>query len=232
MQSSKILHTLLYLICLFSKYANIFLIMKINATFDPLLFRHALNPFLAIGAKWIRTILWLAFCLNLCFTNLTFGAETGRNSPGQSNGALWGFGQSVDRNDELWRKGKAGTDLNRHQKNMQKPHGANTASGIEQALKEAESQNKIQGKFGVSLKQDSTSWSAAPENRESRPDEEISRERRHVLRAFAGVEKENNFKFDIGPELILKDEEHSAESAMTNQPDSALGLGMKFQYDF
>lgn len=157
-------------------------------------------------------------------------AATNENS---LHGHEWTFGQSTDRKDQLWKKGVSGATLSKKRTagNTMQKNTPDTSASIEQALSQAENM-RLKGKLGFTLERDSSGWVVAPEQKAARVDEEISRERRHILRAFAGVESGGDFKINIGPELILKDEEHSAESAMSDQPDSALGLGMKFKYDF
>lgn len=149
------------------------------------------------------------------------------------HGDPWVFGQSVDRHDRLWKNGVKGSTLGKRQagaKSSEKK-SADTNASIDEALAQAE-RMKVRGKVGLSLEENSSTWAVAPEQKANRPDEEITRDKRHILRAYAGVERGDDFNISFGPELILKDEEHSAESALGDQPDSALGLGMKFKYDF
>lgn len=148
------------------------------------------------------------------------------------HGNSWMFGESLDRHDRLWKKGVDGATLSKKRHALSKSKaGADTTASIDQALQEAE-RLKPKGNVGVSIERDSSGWTVAPELKASRPDEEMARDRRHILRAYAGVESGGDFQINIGPELILKDEEHGAEAAMSDQPDSSFGLGMKFKYDF
>lgn len=148
------------------------------------------------------------------------------------HGNSWMFGESLDRHDRLWKKGVDGATLSkkRHSASNAKD-GADTTASIDQALQDAE-RMKPKGNVGVTIERDSSGWTVAPEVKASRPDEEMARDRRHILRAYAGVESGGDFQINIGPEIILKDEEHGAEAAMSDQPDSSFGLGMKFKYDF
>ncbi|WP_165075119.1 MULTISPECIES: hypothetical protein [unclassified Desulfovibrio] len=125
-------------------------------------------------------------------------------------------------------------------------HGAmDTESGIDRALAAAQAMAdaeaaeaakgqhaKPKGSLGMSMKNSTTTWNVTPMREAMRPDEVLVRDRHHVLRAFADVEPTEDLSIRVGPELILKDEQHGAESAGSSQPDSALGLGMQFKLDF
>ena len=125
-------------------------------------------------------------------------------------------------------------------------HGAmDTESGIDRALAAAQAiadaeaaeaakgqHAKPKGSLGMSMKNSTTTWNVTPMREAMRPDEVLVRDRHHVLRAFADVEPTEDLSIRVGPELILKDEQHGAESAGASQPDSALGLGMQFKLDF
>ena len=124
-------------------------------------------------------------------------------------------------------------------------HGAmDTGGGIDRALAAAQAiadaeaaeaakkEPKAKGSLGLSMKNSTTTWNVTPMRESMRPDEVLVRDRHHVLRAFADVEPTEDLSIRVGPELILKDEQHGAESAGASQPDSALGLGMQFKLDF
>ena len=125
-------------------------------------------------------------------------------------------------------------------------HGAmDTESGIDRALAAAQAiadaeaaeaaraqHAKPKGSLGMSMKNSTTTWNVTPMREAMRPDEVLVRDRHHVLRAFADVEPTEDLSIRVGPELILKDEQHGAESAGSSQPDSALGLGMQFKLYF
>lgn len=124
-------------------------------------------------------------------------------------------------------------------------HGAmDTEGGIDHALAAAQAiadaeaaeaakkDRKARGSLGLSMKNSTTTWNVTPMREAMRPDEVLVRDRHHVLRAFADVEPTEDLSIRVGPELILKDEQHGAESAGASQPDSALGLGMQFKLDF
>lgn len=88
------------------------------------------------------------------------------------------------------------------------------------------------GSLGLSMENETTTWNVTPMREAMRPDEVQARDSRHVVRAFADMEPTDDLSISVGPELILKDEQHGAESAGSSQPDSALGLGMQFKLDF
>ena len=120
-----------------------------------------------------------------------------------------------------------------------------TENGIKSALSAAQSATagggqaggapqgrKPRGSVGLSMENETTTWNVTPMREAMRPDEVLARDSRHVVRAFADMEPAEDLSISVGPELILKDEQHGAESAGSSQPDSALGLGMQFKLDF
>lgn len=109
---------------------------------------------------------------------------------------------------------------------------AQAASQAEEARAAGEQGFKPKGSLGLSMKDSTTTWNVTPMREAMRPDEILVRDRQHVVRAFADVEPTDDLSIRVGPELILKDEQHAAESAGSSQPDSALGLGMQFKLDF
>lgn len=145
----------------------------------------------------------------------------------------WAFGQSESRKDAIWQKGVSGKTVSGRKNPRQEKKGAsaNTEGGIDSALSEAEKEN-VKGSLGMSLDDQSTSWKVSPEQKKFHPDESMFRDRKHVARVFADVKAGDDLNISVGPELILKDEQHGEEAASENQPDSALGLGMKFEYGF
>ncbi|MDE7241882.1 hypothetical protein [Desulfovibrio sp.] len=109
---------------------------------------------------------------------------------------------------------------------------ARAASQAEEAKAAEERGFRPRGSLGLSMKDSTTTWNVTPMREAMRPDEVLVRDRQHVVRAFADVEPTDDLSIRVGPELILKDEQHAAESAGSSQPDSALGLGMRFKLDF
>lgn len=164
-----------------------------------------------------------------CCQNNQSGVNTGRIQAKETLHAKpWAFGRSSDRDAALWHNGIDGNAIT-HKSSPKK--AANTSSGIDQALIDAQKKSR-KGKLGVSMENESTTWKVSPQQKSLRPDEDKVRDSRHVVRAYAGVEAGDDFNISVGPELILKDEGHGEDAAKSDQPDSVLGLGMKFQYDF
>lgn len=156
----------------------------------------------------------------------------------------WTFSQGVNSRD-AWREGMPMESLRRRAL----PHSApplgkhrkamNTAPGIDSALKEVDKRQQRQrspkGKMGVSVREENATWrEEVGPMQMTAPDEHLPMERRHVVRAYAGVQSGDDLRISVGPELILKNESHEIPHAAGDerQPDSALGLGMQFQYDF
>lgn len=133
----------------------------------------------------------------------------------------WVFGQSVDRNAPIWSKGKTGKSFEPKNK---KPKNKEIVDG--------ERKSGIRSSLGLDVTDESAAWKVTPSQKNTRADELKLRENRHILGAYADVEAGDDLNIRVGPELILKDESHGEESAYSNQPDSSLGLGMKFKYDF
>lgn len=180
-------------------------------------------------ACW-RIIIFAPY-LTLCALQGALPADAA-DKPASLHGNAWIFGESRDRHDRLWKNGVSGATLSKRRNTQARANGsADTTASIDQALRQAE-RMRPKGNVGLSLEEESSTWAVAPELKGSRVDEEKSRDKRHILRAYAGVESGGDFQINIGPELIFKDDEHAAEAAMTDQPDSSFGLGMKFKLDF
>lgn len=141
----------------------------------------------------------------------------------------WAFGQSSDRANNLWKLGVDGQAISRKKKIQNSPQ---SFTGKMQNSKIQVDSPQTKPKVGLEMQTNSGSWSVTPDQKSIRPDEEKTRDQQHVFRAFAGVEAGDDFNISFGPELILRDDEHTAESANSDQPDSALGLGMRFKLDF
>lgn len=110
---------------------------------------------------------------------------------------------------------------------------ADTTGGIDRALRAAsEKEKKKKGGLGLSMENEGTTFKVDPGRSAWRADENLNRAGRHVVRAFADVEPSDDLSINLGPELILKDESNVEEKANQSQPDSVLGLGMHFKYDF
>lgn len=149
--------------------------------------------------------------------------------PGKSlHGEAWAFGQSATRKDALWHKGLDAEAVSRRAVPPRKPHQVDTSGGIKRALNEAD--KKERKSIGVSVGNQSSAWKVDPNA--MRADEFKPRDKQHVVRAYADVKAGDDLDINFGPELILRDERSGEEAAHEKQPDSALGVGMRFKYDF
>lgn len=136
----------------------------------------------------------------------------------------WAFGHSSDRKAPIWAKGQTGKSLLPTKKKSAEVQADEQEEGKEKA--------GARSSLGWGMKDETGTWKVTPSQKDIRPDENRVRENRHILGAYADVQAGNDFNIRVGPELILKDDSHGDDSAYTEQPDSALGLGMKFKYDF
>lgn len=183
-----------------------------------------MSPFRLIGAGSVALLLgaFLAFP--------SHGASPGDDAEARAlRGQAWAFGQSESRNDAIWRKGVDARQVGKKKSAKGQEGSPDTSGAIERALKEAEKDN-IRSSLGMSMGHEAGTWKVNPE--QQHPDETMFRDRRHVVRGFANVRAGQDLNISVGPELILKDEQHGEEAATENQPDSAFGLGMRFKYDF
>ncbi|BAV91793.1 hypothetical protein [Candidatus Desulfovibrio trichonymphae] len=159
------------------------------------------------------------------------GKKNGVSAPQKNLHARpWTFGQSPDREADIWRHGKRTERIREHAVSDAKngPKAVNTAPIIDRALKNTE---KKQGGLNVGIRNESASWRPLLPTGNARPYENQTRTGRHIVGAFADVKSGDDLSIRLGPELILKDEQ-SIEKSASNQPDSALGMGMQFKLDF
>lgn len=168
----------------------------------------------------------LLILLLACAANAQGAASTTR-PPAALHAQPWAFGQSGARNDAIWKNGVDGDTIGKKAMPEKKPQAADTTAGVEEAVKRARTPA---GKVGMTMNDETTAWKTTPEK--IQPDEPMFRDRKHVVRAFADVKPSDDLSIRVGPELILKDENKGAEAASESQPDSALGVGMRFKYDF
>ncbi|WP_291439776.1 hypothetical protein [Desulfovibrio sp.] len=142
----------------------------------------------------------------------------------------WTFreGSSLD----AWQAQGTPTD-NLHSRAVNAPAGGkavDTAKGIDSALNAASGSNKNKSALALSVEDESSSW-REPGAGCITPDENLSMESRHVVRAYADTTVGDDLSISLGPELILRNEQRERPSS-NKQPDSALGLGMQFKLDF
>lgn len=176
--------------------------------------------------KW-RLGIWLAAAI--LFPTPVLSAAPDQSSE-SLHGDAWAFGQSMTRKDAIWHNGVAGEQVLKKGASSS-ARKQDTRESNDHAL-ENPKKNIIQGSLGVSMSNESSSWKVSPQQKNIHADERIFRDKKHVLRAFGNVKAGDNLNISVGPELILKDEQHGEESATENQPDSSLGIGMKFKLDF
>ena len=105
----------------------------------------------------------------------------------------------------------------------------NTSKGIDSALSQAE-KSKKKGALALSVDDESSPWRESVTS-DKTPDENLSMESRHVVRAYADTEVSEDMNIGLGPELILRNE-HRERPSNNKQPDSVLGMGMQFKLDF
>ena len=105
----------------------------------------------------------------------------------------------------------------------------NTSKGIDSALSQAE-KSKKKGALALSVDDESSPWRESATS-DKTPDENLSMESRHVVRAYADTEVSEDMNIGLGPELILRNEQRERPSN-NKQPDSVLGMGMQFKLGF
>ena len=105
----------------------------------------------------------------------------------------------------------------------------NTSKGIDSALSHAE-KSKKKSALALSVDDESSPWRESVTS-DKTPDENLSMESRHVVRAYADTEVSEDMNIGLGPELILRNE-HRERPSNNKQPDSVLGMGMQFKLDF
>lgn len=160
------------------------------------------------------------------------------------HGQMWAFGRSEERKAALWRHGIPPQSLKQRAvsggSSARGKGAVDTEGGIKNALSAVQADKPsapVRGttpksSLRVRMKNETTTWNVTPMRESLRPDEALARDSRHVVRAFADMEPTDDLSISVGPELLLKDEQHGAESAGSSQPYSALGLGMQFKLDF
>lgn len=180
---------------------------------------------------FIKIAIWLLVTgLTMLFLPVFTGTSLAANGVPEQNqssfhASPWAFGQSEDRNAKIWKKGVDSDVIFKSN-----PQGKMAISDGRNAAREEVQKHKK--RLGLSFKDERGAWKVAPDSPQMRPDELKLRDNRHVVRAFAGVEANDDLSFSVGPELILRDDSKGEESARMDQPDSAFGMGMNFKYDF
>ena len=178
---------------------------------------------------------FIAFlCLSLCLCCAGMGQAAEEKEPGGKamQGQPWAFGASESRKDALWQRSVNAHDM--HDKAMpdSKPHmhGVDTRKGIDSALQGRQKHGK-KDELGVSWEREKSGWRNDANARRT-PDEYVPVESRHHVRAYADVDASEDLNISVGPELIVKDSQANPYSGKSEQPDSAVGMGMQFQLGF
>lgn len=167
----------------------------------------------------------LTFCL---FATVQSGICGETQDNGHLHGSAWAFGQSGEREAAIWKNGVSASTIQK--KTIKKDSQVtDTTGGINRAIEKAE---KPKGHVGLTVRDQTGAWKVNPAEKGSQVDESMFRDRTHVVRAFADVKPADDLSISVGPELILKDENRSDETANESQPDKSLGFGMRFKYDF
>lgn len=94
------------------------------------------------------------------------------------------------------------------------------------------SKGKKKSAFSLGFEHEGSSWNSGPSVNMHNPGEDYLMEGRNVIRGTKSVEAGKNLNIDLGPELILKDQKVRESMSNSNQPDSLLGVGMKFKFGF
>ena len=115
------------------------------------------------------------------------------------------------------------------QKDITPGQVVNTSKGIDSALSHAE-KSKKKSALALSVDDESSPWRESVTS-DKTPDENLSMESRHVVRAYADTEVSEDMNIGLGPELILRNEQRERPSN-NKQPDSVLGMGMQFKLGF
>jgi len=155
----------------------------------------------------------------------------GKSSKG-IHAPAWAFG-SASQSREALREGVSTSDLQKRAVGDEaaKDNSINTASGINSALKSANSKNERRNGLALSVGQEESGWRKKSQLEPEAADENVPMQSRHVVRAYADVDAGDDLNVSVGPELILKDEQRE-RAAANKQPDSALGMGMQFKLGF
>lgn len=158
--------------------------------------------------------------------NLAQAKEPAKVLQEERNGIkCWTFGQSAGRNAALWKKGITAQDVKK--KATRLDGDSKTKNSSRRAQEEKSGFNG-----GLSVETQKRAWDITPDKTRVRPDEMRYREGRHVFRAFTDVAPSKELDINIGPELIVKDEQTASQLSNSTQPDTVLGMGMNFKLDF
>lgn len=154
------------------------------------------------------------------------------------HGESWAFGRSDARKEALWENGVGGETLQHKATGGKKGKAVGNTASIEASLqREAARQKKDEeqrkrGALGMSLDTDESVWRPETPSGPGKPDETLSiGSSRHTLRAFGGL-KSDDLSISVGPEITVKDRDNQGHFARSDEPDSSVGMGMRFSLDF
>lgn len=154
------------------------------------------------------------------------------------HGQPWAFGSSDASKEALWQDGVGGETLQHRATGGRKGKAIGNTSSIEASLqreaaeRKKREEKKKRGGVGLSLDTDESVWRHETPTNMGRPDETLSiGSSRHTLRAFGGVESDD-LSISVGPEITVKDRDNQGHFARSDEPDSAVGMGMRFSLDF
>ena len=89
------------------------------------------------------------------------------------------------------------------------------------------------GEIHFAYEKQHSTWSPKPPaSQQKSPDESLALQGEHHVGAYSTLDNSKDLDIQVGPELILKDEKHNSPLTRSDQPDSELGVGMRFSYDF
>ncbi|MBO4368637.1 MAG: hypothetical protein J5803_00845 [Desulfovibrio sp.] len=96
-----------------------------------------------------------------------------------------------------------------------------------------DTQEQAKTDISIQYNRNSHSWRENP-NHTSHPitDENVGLQGEHRIQALTKLDHSDDVDISAGPELIIKDDKHNASFKTGDQPDSELGIGMHFKYDF
>ncbi|MBQ7739264.1 MAG: hypothetical protein IJT59_06395 [Desulfovibrionaceae bacterium] len=96
----------------------------------------------------------------------------------------------------------------------------------------SQKESNFSDQFDISYQKGTSSWSSNP-SRTKDSDESLALQGEHHIKAFTKLDSSDNFDISAGPELIVKErKQNTALNNTKTQPESELGVGMHFLYNF
>ena len=98
--------------------------------------------------------------------------------------------------------------------------------------KENQDSSVLSDQIKISYEKGESSWSPSPRKVKD-SGESLSLQGEHHIKAFTKLDNSKDFDISAGPELIFKErKQNTALNNNTDQPESQLGVGMHFMYNF